>query len=170
MKQDLLEKVLEAKEERATYQKQLIDNYQLPLVSLTLNLPGGYFQYTGWENVMEKAVIAIDKAFDNDVMFKDTRVGKWGPEGFWVIDQLLENVKIGTIRIEDIHPLGRLFDIDVINKQGSSISRRDFHIKARKCMICNHDALDCYVGKKHTGEELKLKIDEMIDKGLEKGW
>ena len=36
--EELLERVLESKEERADFQKKLIDEYKLPLISLTLNL------------------------------------------------------------------------------------------------------------------------------------
>ncbi|MCC5909073.1 MAG: citrate lyase holo-[acyl-carrier protein] synthase [Clostridiaceae bacterium] len=169
MQQDLIQRVLEAKEERATYQKQLIAQHQLPLVSLTLNLPGGYFQYSHWEEVMKKAIEATDDVFDKDVILKDTRVGKWGPEGFWVIMLPIAEVKKKTIVIEEHHPLGRLFDVDVISLDGNSISRRDFDIEGRKCIVCNNSAVDCYVGKRHTGEELKSKIDEIINKGLKAG-
>lgn len=166
IKQELLQRVLDAKEERADYQKKLIDRYGLPLISLTLNLPGGYFQYDRWTEVLEKASEAIEDAFLGNIVFKKIRLGKWGPEGFWLIDLPIEIVKRKTIKIEDTHSLGRLFDIDVIDRNGASISRRDFNIVARKCIICDNNAVECYIQKRHTYEELKFKIDEIIEKGL----
>lgn len=163
---DLLQRVLEAKEERADYQKQLIDEYHLPLISLTLNLVGGYFQYDKSGIVLEKASEAIDETFLKNIVFKEIRLGKWGAEGFWIVTLPLEIIKKKTIEIENLHPLGRLFDIDVIGLDGIPISRRDMGIESRKCMICNNSALECYIEKKHSQEELKLKINEIIERGL----
>ncbi len=163
---ELLQRVLEAKEERADFQKQLIDKYKLPLISLTLNLVGGYFQYNKWEAVLEEASKTIDNTFSPNLIFKKIRLGKWGAEGFWVIDLPIETVKKKAIKIEDSHSLGRLFDIDVIDLDGLSISRRDFGMKPRKCILCDNSAVECYIEKRHEREELMLKINEIIEEGL----
>lgn len=162
----LLQRVLEAKEERANFQKQLIIKYKLPLISLTLNLVGGYFQYDKWEMILEEAIKSIDSIFLDNVVFKKIRLGKWGSEGFWVIDLPIENIKKKTIKIEDSHSLGRLFDIDVVDLNGSSISRRNFGMEPRKCIICDNSAVECYIEKRHTMEELMFKTNEIIEKGL----
>lgn len=164
--EELLERVLESKEERADFQKKLIDKYKLPLISLTLNLVGGYFQYEKWEAVLEKAVGAIENTFSTSIIFKKTRIGKWGPEGFWIINLPIENIKKETIKIEDSHSLGRLFDIDVIDINGDSISRRNFGMEPRRCIICNNSAVECYIKKNHSLEELKNRVDEIIQEGL----
>lgn len=161
-----MQRVLAAKEERAVYQKEKIHQYELPLISLTLNLPGGYFQYANWDNVMKKAVEEIDRVFGKNTKATDQKLGKWGPEGYWTVALPIEEVKKKAIQIEEQHSLGRLFDIDVINLEGSALSRRDFNLPPRKCIACNNPAVECYVSKRHTGEELKIKVDEMIDKGL----
>ena len=61
--EELLKRVLESKEERANFQRQLINKYQLPLISLTLNLVGGYFLYDKWEVLFEQALESIDDVF-----------------------------------------------------------------------------------------------------------
>lgn len=164
--QDLLERVLTAKEERANYQKTLISKYKLPLISLTLNLPGGYLQYIKWDLVFQEAVRNIDNIFSENIMFRKVKLGEWGPEGFWVVDLFVQDIKKKTIEIEDNHPLGRLFDIDVIDIDATPVSRRDFNIEPRKCIICNNKALECYIEKKHTQKEIKNKVNEIIEKGL----
>lgn len=165
--EELLERVLESKEERAYFQKKLINEYQLPLISLTLNLVGGYFLYDKWEILFKKALESIEDTFEEKIVFKKIRLGKWGPEGFWIIDLPIENIKKETIKIEDSHPLGRLFDIDVINIAGKSISRRDFGMSPRRCIICDNSAIECYIKKNHELEELRVKIDEIILEGLD---
>ncbi|SDY57829.1 holo-ACP synthase [Proteiniborus ethanoligenes] len=169
IQEDLLQKVLEAKEERAAYQEKLITKYKLPLISLTLNLPGGYFQYSKWQDVMAKALEAIEAAFTNNIVYSENRLGKWGPEGFWIIDLSNISIKKKVISIEDGYFLGRLFDIDVIDLCGKPISRRDFNMEPRKCIVCENNALNCYINKKHTLEELKSKINEIIEEGLRIG-
>lgn len=166
IKEELLNKVLESKEERAIFQKELINNYQLPLISLTLNLIGGYFLYDNWEVLFGKAKNSIEYAFKENIIFREIKMGKWGPEGFWVVNLPKETIKIETIKIEDLHALGRLFDIDVIDIHGNPISRRDFGIEPRKCIICDNSAIECYINKKHKLEELKAKVDEIIEEGL----
>lgn len=164
--ENMIERVLEAKEERAHYQRKLVDCYKLPLISLTLVLPGGYFQYNKWELILEKAVETIYSTFLKHIIYKEVRLGEWGPEGFWIINLPAETIKWKAINIENEHSLGRLFDIDVIDIKGNSISRRDFNVEPRRCIICDNIALECYVGKKHKLKELKLKVDEIIEKGL----
>ncbi|WP_352404261.1 citrate lyase holo-[acyl-carrier protein] synthase [Sporanaerobacter acetigenes] len=164
--EELLKRVLESKEERANFQRQLINKYQLPLISLTLNLVGGYFLYDKWEVLFEKALESIDDVFKKNIVSKETRIGKWGPEGFWIINLPIESIKKETIEIEDSHSLGRLFDIDVIGIDGNSISRRHLGIQPRRCIICDNSAIECYVEKNHELEELKARVDEIILEGL----
>lgn len=166
IKENLLQRVLEAKEERVHYQRKLINQYQLPLVSFTLNLPGGYFQYRLWKKIMNTAVEAIETFFNKDILYVDIRVAKWGPEGFWVVSLPITNAKEKAIYIEENHPLGRLFDIDIIDSYGKPISRRNLDIAERKCIVCNEKALECYLEKKHTLQELQINIEKIINKGL----
>ncbi len=162
----LHQRVLEAKEERSAFQQQLLKEYSLPVVSLTLNLPGGYEDYENWDAVFEKAIKPISKDFCNEVQCHHYRLGKWGPEGFWVVDIPIERIKKKTMKIEETHLLGRIFDIDVINKEGKVLSRRDFSVEGRPCLVCDKPALECYRGQRHELSKVQEKIKEIINKGL----
>jgi holo-ACP synthase CitX len=65
--------------------------------------------------------------------------------------------------LEDTHPLGRLFDVDVIDKKGLPISRSTIGEAPRKCLLCDHEARYCMRNHSHTQEELHHKIAEMIE-------
>ncbi len=75
---------------------------------------------------------------------------------------LLEAKRI-AVTIEDTHPLGRLFDIDVINTDGVPVARNDIGEKPRRCLVCEHEARYCMRMRWHTQEEIWAKINEMVD-------
>ena len=68
-----------------------------------------------------------------------------------------------TSSIEDTHPLGRLFDLDVIDADGVPISRETIGLNPRKCLICDNEARYCMRNRTHTLSELSARIDEMIE-------
>ncbi|NBG87172.1 citrate lyase holo-[acyl-carrier protein] synthase [Isachenkonia alkalipeptolytica] len=162
----LHQKVLEAKEERSLFQSELRNKHGLPVISLTLNLPGGFEGYEGWEAVFKKSRDIISKTFSQGIVEHHHRLGKWGPEGFWVVNLPAETVKKQTIEIEENHFFGRIFDLDVLNEAGTILSRRDFSMEGRQCVVCEKPALSCYRGQSHELWEVKEKVEEIICKGL----
>ncbi|WP_207646074.1 citrate lyase holo-[acyl-carrier protein] synthase [Tindallia californiensis] len=161
-----MRRVLEAKEERSAFQKEWIARYQLPMISLTLNLPGGFEAYKEWETIFHIALKTIDRAYDGNIVDKHSRLGKWGPEGFWVIDLPAVQIKEKAIDLENSHRGGRIFDIDVLDEKGSMLSRRDLLMEGRVCLVCDEKALLCYREKKHDFEEVKASAQKIIFKGL----
>ena len=39
-------------------------------------------------------------------------------------------------------------------------------MEPRRCIICNNSAVECYIKKNHSLEELKNRVDEIIQEGL----
>lgn len=68
---------------------------------------------------------------------------------------------------EDTHPLGRLFDIDIINADGVPVSRDAIGEKPRRCLVCDHEARYCMRMRWHTQEEIWAKINQMVDSYVE---
>ena len=62
--------------------------------------------------------------------------------------------------IEDTHPLGRIFDIDVIDTDGTKLSRDSF----RKCILCDCQAQECARSRRHSVDEMFQAITELIHK------
>lgn len=159
-------RVLEAKEERSTFQKELIARHQLPIISLTLNLPGGFELYRDWKSVFEMAINAIESTYNHRIMDRHNRVGKWGPEAFWAIKESAIQVKEKAIELENKHPMGRIFDIDVLEESGRVLSRKDLLMEGRDCMVCHDSALFCYREKTHSYDDVKKSVEKIISKGL----
>lgn len=77
-------------------------------------------------------------------------------------------IKQVTIDIEETHPLGRLFDIDVYDKTGKGISREQLGAPARRCLLCGEDAKACGRSRNHTMEELYNRVQDIINLWMKK--
>lgn len=73
-------------------------------------------------------------------------------------------LKSHMIEIEEKHPCGRLFDIDVYRGDGSSVSRTEGGFPHRKCLLCENDAKECGRSRRHSLEELEQKVEEILCK------
>nr|WP_312577851.1 citrate lyase holo-[acyl-carrier protein] synthase [Sedimentibacter sp.] len=156
--------ILDAREARANKQKELLSIYSCTLISFTLNTPGA-IKYSelyrkihdeGMEyllNTLKKMEIPILNVLTID---KST-----GNEGFISVNMEPIYIKKITVYIEDTHPLGRIFDFDVLDINQNQISRSNIKLKPRKCLMCDENVLVCMRTKKHSYEELKAKVEEI---------
>ena len=86
-----------------------------------------------------------------------------GYEAYLITQLPLLEAKRVAVEIEDTHPLGRLFDIDVIDKQGIPVSRDRVGGQPRRCLVCDHEARYCMRMRWHTQEEIWARIRQMTD-------
>lgn len=71
-------------------------------------------------------------------------------------------VKKIMVDIEETHPLGRLYDIDVYDKEGKGLSREAFGAPVRRCLLCGQEAKVCGRNRSHTVEELYKRVEDII--------
>ena len=83
---------------------------------------------------------------------------KTGDELILSASATAEQLKDIATEIEESHPFGRLFDIDIINVDGQKLSRSTF----RKCILCDRQAQECARSRRHTVDEMFAKINEML--------
>ena len=86
-----------------------------------------------------------------------------GYEAYLITPMPLLEAKRVAVEIEDTHPLGRLFDIDVIDAQGIPVSRDRVGGQPRRCLVCDHEARYCMRMRWHTQEEIWARIKQMTD-------
>ena len=86
-----------------------------------------------------------------------------GYEAYLITTLPLLDAKRVAVEIEDTHPLGRLFDIDVIDAQGIPVSRDRVGGQPRRCLVCDHEARYCMRMRWHTQEEIWARIKQMTD-------
>lgn len=154
----------------ATQQKLLAEHSGKTLVCLTVIMPGSVKRNHQSLCVAHAAVEAMREAFHLNDMSDAEREAvlterdlNTGYEAYLITPLPLLEAKRIAVTIEDTHPLGRLFDIDVINSDGIPVTRNDIGEKPRRCLVCEHEARYCMRMRWHTQEEIWAKINEMVD-------
>lgn len=155
-----LEQVLEARDHRAARQKAMLQEHGLPLVSLTVVMPGSEKRNDASLFIAQEAVKAIEAEFD--VVAAEKEDLPTGYEARYSIPMKALELKRATVAIEETHPLGRLFDIDVIDANGEPISREQIGEEPRTCLVCGELSAACVRSRKHTVPEVLAVIEKMV--------
>ena len=73
-----------------------------------------------------------------------------------------ETVKRLAVALEDSEPLARLFDIDVLDSKGQKLSREDFSLPPRRCLLCEEAAVVCARSRAHSVEALFSRCESLL--------
>ena len=145
-----LEDVLEARDRRQEKRRELALKYRLPVVVLTLNIPGETKRGEIPDYIFEAGVEAIGRELlEETAEFSVARAAD------------AAQLKKRMCRIEESHFLGRIFDIDVYDGEGGQVSRSSLNLAERKCLLCGNDARICARSRVHSADELNEKIAAM---------
>jgi len=149
--------ILKAREERGLAIEKLEKIYSQAVISVTVNIPGGKKADRDYSWIGVLAFNEIIRQLPQEgIIYEKFRETCDGPEAIIVASGKAEELKRIAVDIEETHPLGRLFDIDI-----SGFSRHN-HGGKRACFICGGDANSCRRDGKHSIEDLMDRIDSMI--------
>ncbi len=149
------------REARVCEQQSLLERYGYPVISFCMNIPGPVKTTPEIRSVFYDAVSCIDQSLTRHgcpVLEKKTILEPTGDEYILCAEGKAEEIKEWMKEIEESHPLGRLFDIDVIGTDGEKLSRASY----RRCLICGRQAQECARARTHTVAELQDRIEEMV--------
>lgn len=159
-----LEQLLAARDARYELQQQLRKDYpNETLIVLTVVLPGKVKRCDDSLTIAHAAVKQVELVCKGRVKYYQERDLETGFEAYWLVSIDQFEVKRLLVAIEEEHPLGRLFDLDVIASDGTPLSRQAVGKPARRCLLCENEARFCMRNKTHTYDEILQKIREMID-------
>ncbi|AKN32436.1 hypothetical protein Ccar_16860 [Clostridium carboxidivorans P7] len=159
-----IQDILSSRDERVQIQQYFLKKYKSPLISYKLNIPGPV-KYNSFikkifddgllaaKNELAKASIEI---IDEKLLYKNS-----GPEYFASFKDTPSFIKEITTKIEETHPLGRLFDFDVLDLEGNQLSRQEIGREPRKCLLCGRNAFECGRSRKHSVDELLDHIEKI---------
>ena len=164
-----LHQILDAREQRAARQRELLSRFKTPLICFTMNIPGP-----------EKNSPLIARGFrygcrllEAELAGSRLPVMHWEPtekdtgcEGYFAIDADPIVLKKLCVRIEDGLPLGRLFDMDVLGADGSKVSREELGLPGRTCLICGGSVHLCSRSRAHSVAQLRQKTDALLQDAL----
>ena len=158
-----LQEILDARESRVRRQQALLSEYQKPLICFTMNIPG--------PTKLDRNVIIgfsvgnwlLQQALRNrPVLHRELHRENTGCEAFYVVDLPAPELKKLAMDIEDTEPIGRLFDIDVIDTNGVKLSRKDMGASQRKCLLCDNDASVCARSRAHGLDALQDRVGFLL--------
>lgn len=159
-----LDQLLESRDNRCAMQKDLIQkNPELTLVCFTVVMPGQVKRNHLSAVIAEAGMKVLHERFKQQISQCVERDLDTGFEGYLLVAVPPLEAKHVLCDIEDNHPLGRLFDMDVIDSMGVPISRADAHQAARKCLICDNEARVCMRNNTHTQRELQEHIHHIVE-------
>ena len=161
-----LEEMLAARDERAERQRGLLSRFPgLALVSFTLNIPGRYKAYSLAERAFVLGMGLIERQLERAgvaVAHREEKRAATGYEFLLAAEAPAEAVKRITVAIEESHPLGRLFDIDVLGCDGIPLRGDGLGRGERTCLVCGGPVWECARNRAHPAEQLARKVGELL--------
>lgn len=160
-----LNEILSARDSRAERHTRLAaENPDKTLLALTVIVPGNVKRSSGSLTIAHAACSAVLCTFNKGILSSQEFDRATGYEADFIIDRPAEEVKRIAVAIEEKHPLGRLFDLDVIHTDGRPMSRSEIGLPDRKCLCCNRPARFCMRAHSHSFEEVAANADSIIDR------
>lgn len=165
-----LPEILDARERRAQIQQELLNEYKTAdasrtLICFTLNIVGPVkvFPLTVWAfQTGVNAILKILRTASFSAFTAKKVCEPTGYEAYFISPTPAKEVKKALTELENTHPLGRLFDIDVITEKGEKISREELGYSKRSCLLCDNPAFICGRSRTHSAAELVAKEIEIM--------
>lgn len=159
--------ILAARDKRAATQRSLMADFpQATLLCATVVMPGAEKQSERSGVVAHAMTDALQELFANTAVHSLSKDLPTGYELYMLVKASAKEAKILSSQIEETHPLGRLFDIDVIKPDGIPMSRSEIGLQPRTCLLCSNNARICMRQKTHSAEEIDSKINRLINEYL----
>lgn len=153
--------MMERREKRACQQQLLIEKYNAPVISFCMNIPGPIKTTSEICRLFQDGKNEILNALhaNSCPILEEFEIHeRTGDEYLLCVKGEAAVLKKVMSEIEESHPLGRLFDIDIIDINGEKISRSVY----RTCLICGKQAQDCARSRTHTVKEMQDKIEQLL--------
>ena len=157
--------VLLNRERRVLRQRAVLESFGRPLLSITIVNPGPVKNSRAARQLMTQALYALDILIADrcwPILSREVRLDSTGPEALLVVDAGSHDLKQAATRLEDEHPFGRLWDVDVIDPLRGAISRRTLGLAPRRCLLCNEAAHVCVRSRSHPLQKIQQAIQEII--------
>lgn len=161
--------MLTARDARAARQADFLGRYGMPLISFTMNIAGD----VKVDEAIRRAFREGERRIRRELERMNVSIADYaettaftGFEALWAVDADAALLKVRMCRIEEQDELGRLFDIDVIDTDGSHLSRGN----ERPCLICGGPVRACARSRRHSAEELFARAQEIITTHFREGF
>ena len=152
-----LEDILRARDGRADAQRRLLHSHRLPLVSFTMNIAGPVKSSPLIELAFDAGLEALYDALGQPAAAEIIRPAT-GCEALLVYDRPAAELKAACLTLETAAPIGRLYDLDVLDTDGSKLSRPE----PRTCLICGGPVTVCSRSRAHGLDAIVGRTHEIL--------
>lgn len=154
-----LMEILESREHRAMMQKNILKKNPSPLICFTMNIAGPVKTSPKIVRAFDYGLGQLEKQlFKYEIHTKNVEYDKSGPTAYISVSAPANDLKKICTDIEESCPLGRLFDMDVLDQSGTKLARES----ERSCIVCKKKGRSCAAGRLHPLEEILRITDELI--------
>jgi len=157
--------LLSSRDARQARQQQWLAQQATPLVSFTVVAPGAIKDSELTRRIFNHGLRALRQLFEEsgwEIKQQHCVALATGGEGLLAINAPAKAIKTATINLEQTHPLGRLWDIDVLTPEGKILSRSDFSLPARRCLLCQDAAAVCAREGAHSTTDLLTRMEALL--------
>lgn len=165
-----LMQMLEARDRRAQRQRELLAQFDKPIICFTMNIAGPIKNNApirqgfrlGCRRLTDALAVRHQKPMYTEQIDEVT-----GNEAIFILDMPALAVKKITAEIEDRDTLGRLFDMDVLIPGGRKIDRSEIGLSERRCLICGGPARECARSRTHSVAQLQEKTAQILNAAID---
>lgn len=159
MTQVTLQQVLQAREDRVRLQQQLLRDHRCPLICFTMNIAGPVKNSPLIQRGFQEGLRALAMQLPTQSVRKhcvDSSVT--GCQAMYAVNMDASELKKICIAIEEGTPLGRLFDMDVLDTDGTKLERSTL----RGCIVCGAAGRACAAGRIHSVAQLQTVTTQIL--------
>ena len=162
-----LTEILDAREQRAYRQQELLETYGTTLLCFTLNIPGPDKTSDLAEKGFAMGNRLLRMAIPHDkCRYFEQRCTPAGWESFYAVDMPARELKRLTADLEDKTPAGRVFDMDILTPGGEKLQREALGLSPRRCLLCGQSAAVCGRSRAHSVAQLLEATDALLKKSI----
>lgn len=155
----LLIEILNAREARAARQQSLLQQFNCPVVCFTMNIAGPVKTSPLIRRAFSEGLTALEDALKPyPVHSREVIHAVTGEEAIFSVNADASVLKALCTAIEERVPLGRLFDMDVLDHRGNKLERSH----ERCCLICGKPGRSCAAGRLHDVAQLQAATTKLI--------
>lgn len=160
-----LPQLIASRDARKARQQEWLEHHAITLISFTVVAPGPVKDSELTRRIFNHGLRALRQIAEQSAWEIKKQISlalPTGPEGLLAIDAPAYQVKRMAMELEQTHPLGRLWDIDVLEPHGKILSRSDFELPPRNCLICKQPATVCAREQTHPLADLIAHMEAML--------
>ncbi len=169
MQEVTIDQILLSREQRVLKQKSLLKQFGQPVICFTMNIAGPVKTSPLIVRAFQEGIHLLkEKLTDENILAQDISTALTGCEALFSVNLAAKKLKQICMEIEEASPLGRLFDMDVIDTSEKKLERE----KLRGCIVCGAPGRECAAGRLHPVNAIqdttkKIMEDYFFEKDTE---